>query len=179
MRDILLQIEPQIPGLRRYARALMRDRAAADDLVQACLERAVATWHRRRKDREPRSWLFAILHNLAVNRLRQMQRQERQGAAEPGLDQAFAPRLMHGEASQQRDLLEALARLPEEQRSVILLVAVEDFTYAETAEVLAVPMGTVMSRLARGREKLRRLLDRDATVPGIRSRRRPYLRRVK
>ena len=57
MKDILLQIEPLIPGLRRYARALMNDRGAADDLVQNCLERAVATWHRRRKDRDPRSWL--------------------------------------------------------------------------------------------------------------------------
>ncbi len=179
MKDILLQIEPLIPGLRRYARALMRDRAAADDLVQTCLERVVATWHRRRKDREPRSWLFAILHNLAVNRLRQLQRQGRRDAAGSGLDPAFAPRPMHGDGVQQRDLLAALAGLPEEQRSVILLVAVEDFTYAETAEVLAVPIGTVMSRLARGREKLRRMLDGDATAPGVRSRRRPYLRRVK
>ncbi len=178
MKDILLQIEPLIPGLRRYARALVRNRATADDLVQDCLERAVATWHRRRKDRDPRSWVFAILHNLTVNRLRQMQRQGHRRADAAGDDQLFAQRTQE-DRLQQRDLLRALAELPEDQCSVVLLVGVEDFTYAETAEVLAVPIGTVISRLARGREKLRRLLEGDTTTPRVRLRRRPYLRRVK
>lgn len=179
MKEILLQIEPLIPGLRRYARALMRSRPAADDLVQHCLERVVATWHRRRRDRDPRSWVFAILHNLAINRLRQVQRQDRQRETGPGDAPAFAQQPMQGDRLPQHDLLRALAGLPEEQCSVILLVGVEDFTYAEAAEVLAVPIGTVMSRLARGREQLRRSLDGDTTTPRLGMRRRPYLRRVK
>lgn len=179
MKDILLHIEPLIPSLRRYARALMRDSAAADDLVQDCLERAISGWHRRRKDREVRSWIFAILHNLAVNCLRQRQRRARHIAIENAEGASLTQRPAQEDSLQHRDLLRALAELPEEQRSVILLVAVEDFTYAETAEVLAVPIGTVMSRLARGREKLRRILDGDADKPSVRATRRPHLRRVK
>lgn len=178
MRDILLHIEPLIPALRRYARALMQDSAAADELVQDCLERAISGWHRRRKDRDVRSWVFAILHNLAVNYLRQRQREARQhaGAAEGGLQ---TPQPEQQDRPQYRALLHALAELPEEQRSVILLVAVEDFSYAETAEVLAVPIGTVMSRLARGRERLRLILDGGEGARGARAARRPHLRRVK
>lgn len=178
MKDILLHVEPLIPALRRYARALMQDSAAADDLVQDCLERAISGWHRRRKDREVRSWVFAILHNLAVNCLRQRQREARHntGDAEGAL---LAPRSAQQDTPHYRALLHALAELPEEQRSVLLLVAVEHFTYAETAEVLAVPIGTVMSRLARGRERLRLILDGGAGARGARASRRPYLRRVK
>jgi RNA polymerase sigma-70 factor (ECF subfamily) len=73
MSDMLLLVEPQIPALRRYARALIRDRAAADDLVQDCLERAISRWHQRRRDGNPRAWLFSILHNLAMNRLSKTQ----------------------------------------------------------------------------------------------------------
>ncbi|MFO1112737.1 MAG: sigma-70 family RNA polymerase sigma factor [Rhodospirillales bacterium] len=178
MRDILLHVEPLIPALRRYARTLIQDSAAADELVQDCLERAISGWHRRRKDREVRSWVFAILHNLAVNSLRQRQREARQdaGAAEVALP---PPRPEQQDRPQYRALLHALAELPEEQRSVILLVAVEDFSYAETAEVLAVPIGTVMSRLTRGRERLRLILDGGEGARGARTVRRPHLRRVK
>ncbi len=178
MKDILLHVEPLIPALRRYARALMQDTAAADDLVQDCLERAISGWHRRRKDREVRSWVFAILHNLAVNCLRQRQRESRLDVenAEGAMP---VPRPAQEDRPQYRALLRALAELPEEQRSVILLVAVENFTYAETAEVLAVPIGTVMSRLARGRERLRLILDGGAGARSARAARRPYLRRIK
>lgn len=178
MKDILLHVEPLIPALRRYARALMQDGAAADDLVQDCLERAISGWHRRRKDREVRSWVFAILHNLAVNCLRQRQREARHNAGDTEAA-LLAPQPAQQDRQQYRALLHALAELPEEQRSVLLLVAVEDFTYAETAEVLAVPIGTVMSRLARGRERLRLILDGGAGARGARASRRPYLRRVK
>src|ERR1700756_1819428 len=71
MDDMLHQVEPLIPALRRYARALMRDRANADDLVQDCLERAVSRWYQRR-DGDVRSWLFTILHNLAISQFRQL-----------------------------------------------------------------------------------------------------------
>src|ERR1700737_2709215 len=74
MKVMTLLIEPLIPALRRYAHGLMRDRATADDLVQDCLERAISRWHQRREDNDPRSWIFTILHNLAINRMRQKQR---------------------------------------------------------------------------------------------------------
>ncbi len=74
MNDMLPLIEPLIPALRRYARSLMKEQAAADDLVQDCLERAVANWSRRRTDGDPRTWMFTILHNLAMTRLKQRSR---------------------------------------------------------------------------------------------------------
>src|ERR1700737_1819039 len=74
VKVMTLLIEPLIPALRRYAHGLMRDRATADDLVQDCLERAISRWHQRREDNDPRSWIFTILHNLAINRMRQKQR---------------------------------------------------------------------------------------------------------
>ena len=113
MNDMLRLIEPVIPALRRYARALVRNRAAADDLVQDCLERAVSHWGQRR-----------------------------------GQDAVQEQKLMY------QDVLDKLARLPDDQRAVLLLVAVEDLSYADAARVLDIPIGTVMSRLSRAREKL-------------------------
>lgn len=159
MNDMVLLVEPLIPALRRYARALLRDRAEADDLVQDCLERAVARWHQRRADGNPRSWMFAILHNLAVNRMSAARRRGRPVALEDAHEGSFAQPPAQEAALGHRDLLQALAALPEEQRSVVLLVTVEGLAYAEAAAALGVPVGTVMSRLARGRERLRRLLE--------------------
>ncbi len=175
MQDMIRLIEPLIPKLRRYARSLLNDRAAADDLVQDCLERVITRWHQRRRDGDARAWVFTILHNLAINRLRQSARrgphQPLDAVGEDVLSQSAAQE--HGLRHQ--DLMGALDELPHEQRSVLLLVAVEDMTYAEVATVLDVPIGTVMSRLSRARDKLLRLLEPDAvstmrTVP---------LRRVK
>lgn len=163
MKDMLVQVEPLIPALRRYARALMRDRAAADDLVQDCLERAVSRWHQRR-DGSVRAWLFTILHNLAVNQFRQL---AARGKHVP-IDEA-AEREFSGAAAQEhrlvyQDVLNKLARIPEEQRAVLLLVAVEDLSYADAAKVLGVPVGTVMSRLSRARERLQQ--EMDGVAPG-------------
>jgi RNA polymerase sigma-70 factor (ECF subfamily) len=170
MDDIGILVGPLIPPLRRYARALLRDRTAADDLVQDCLERAISRWHQRRSDGSTRTWLFTILHNLAVNRLRTAARRgphveidEIMMVSPPGQEEA----LRH------RDLLRALGALSEEHRNVLLLVSVEDLSYAEAAAVLGVPIGTVMSRLARGREKLA------AALEGQPMGREPHLRRVK
>jgi RNA polymerase sigma-70 factor (ECF subfamily) len=163
-------IEPLIPALRRYARSCLRDRAAADDLVQDCLERAVGRWHQRRRDGDARTWIFTILHNLAVSRLRQ---QARRGwpVALDAVDAAAASTPPgQEEGLRQRDLMAALAGLPEDQRCVLLLVSVEGLSYAEVAAVTGVPVGTVMSRLSRGRDRLARLLDLSE---------RPVLRRVK
>ncbi len=151
-------IEAEIPRLRRYARALCRDVAAADDLVQDCLTRALAKLHLWQEGTDLRAWLFTILHNQHVNRIR---RAVREGAAvepfnrsEPLLTQA--PR--QDRRLELRDLDSALAQLPEEQRSVILLVGLEGMRYEDVAEVLDVPVGTVRSRLSRGRDALRRLI---------------------
>jgi RNA polymerase sigma factor (sigma-70 family) len=175
MNDMMQLIEPLIPALRRYARALTRDRTAADDLVQDCLERVIGKWHLRRADGDARTWIFTILHNLAINRLRQSARRGRHVAIEDVDESAFAHKPSQEDALRHRDLKAALETLSPEQRSVVLLVSVEDLSYAETARVLGVPVGTVMSRLARARDKLLSAMEGDATN----SIRRPSLRSVK
>ena len=163
MSDMLLLVEPMIPALRRYARALVRNAATADDLVQDCLERAVSHWHQRR-DGSVRAWLFTILHNLAVSQFR---RAATRGRHMP-IDDAGERELVSAAAQEHRlayqDVLNKLARLPEEQRAVLLLVAVEDFSYAEAAKMLDVPVGTVMSRLSRARERLQQ--EMEGAAPG-------------
>lgn len=169
MDALAAAIEPLIPGLRRYARAWTRDAAVADDLVQDCLERAVASWRRRRGD-TVRPWLYAILHNLLVDQGRKQKRRggmvsiETVGEAVLGIRPEQEAGLHHS------DLLRALNGLPDEQRAALLLVSVEDLPYVEAAEVLGVPLGTVMSRVSRGRDRLSEML-----APGGR----PRLRRVK
>jgi len=176
MSDMLQLVEPLIPALRRYARSLMRDPSAADDLVQDCLERAVGRWHQRRADGDAKTWVFAILHNLAINRLRQTQRRGRHIAIEDADEGAVARPPTQEDALRHRDLVRALGDLPEEQRSVVLLVSVEDLSYGEAAKVLDIPIGTVMSRLARAREKLRRAMEGGEEQP---ARHGAHLRRVK
>jgi RNA polymerase sigma-70 factor (ECF subfamily) len=165
--DIYRSIEAEIPRLRRYARALARDVAAADDLVQDCLARALGKLHLWQEGTDLRAWLFTILHNQYVNQVR---RAVREGAA-VGLSETepMLTRAPHqGKRLELRDLERAIAKLPEEQRSVILLVGLEGMRYEEVAEVLDVPVGTVRSRLSRGREALRRLMgivpDRQAEI---------------
>ena len=156
MDDVGAHIEAQIPRLRRYARALVRDPARAEDLVQDCLERAWSRQHLFRAGTDMRAWLFTILHNLHANAARKHSRR-------PGfvpLDEApplsHPPGQIHGvELSALQD---ALQQLPQEQRQVLLLVGMEQMRYREVAEVLDIPVGTVMSRLSRGRERLRVLL---------------------
>ena len=160
MADIYSEIEAEIPRLRRYARALTRDVAAADDLVQDCLTRALGKLHLWQKGTDLRAWLFTILHNQYVNYVR---RSVREGAAvglsdgEPLLIRAP----QQGQRLELRDLERAIAKLPEEQQSAILLVGLEGMRYEEVATVLGVPVGTIRSRLSRGRETLRRLVGID------------------
>ena len=149
-----------IPRLRRYARALVRDAARADDLVQDTLERALAKLDLWQPGSDLRAWLFTLMHNLFVNQLRTRRPQD------TALDEALDIPVSGGqmEALAARDMYAALARLPEEQREVILLVGLEQFAYAEAAQVLGVPVGTVMSRLARGRERMRQMLAGEPAV---------------
>jgi RNA polymerase sigma factor (sigma-70 family) len=164
MDDMLHQVEPLIPALRRYARALMRDRAGADDLVQDCLERAVSRWYQRR-DGDVRAWLFTILHNLAVNQFRKAASRGRHVAIDETNEDSFGEAASQEQKLIYQDVLAKLARLPEDQRAVLLLVAVEDLSYAEAAKVLGIPVGTVMSRLSRARERLQQELEGGAARP--------------
>jgi len=138
---------------------LRGDRHSADDLVQDCLERALSRWHQRRSEGDLRAWLYTILYNRFLS---DQHRRRRRGVHDALLEVAEAelPGVEGGQqwALEQRDLLRAFAALPEEQRSVLVLVAVEDLSYVETARVLGVPIGTVMSRLSRGRERMRQLM---------------------
>lgn len=177
MADMVSLIGPKIPALRRYARALMRDRSAADDLVQDCLERAVAHWDQRRRDSNPQAWIFTILHNLAMTRLKRAARMQTHAPLDTAEDRFLGVPATQEDALRYRDLLSALQTLPEEQRAVLLLVGVEGLSYAETAEAVGAPPGTVMSRLSRGRERLRQIMTGDTRPGPIPNR--PYLRSVK
>lgn len=157
--DVLVHL----PRLRRYARLLVGDAARADDLVQDTLERACRKWTLWRAPAGPgadphaalRAWLFTLMHHLHANQLRP-------ASAQPHapLDTLTEPRHDPTPGTAVRlDLERALARLPVAAREVLLLVAVEEFAYAEAAELLGVPVGTVMSRLSRAREQLRELME--------------------
>ena len=147
------EIVAHIPRLRRYARALTGDSQRADDLVQDTLERALAKFHLWRRGSDMRAWMFAIMHNVFVNQVRARRELELDEAVEAGLESA--PR---SDPMEMRDLDAALRRLPAEQREVLLLVGLEQLSYTEASQALGVPVGTVMSRLSRGRERLRALL---------------------
>ena len=149
------RIVEQIPRLRRYARALAGEAVRADDLVQDTLERALGKWSLWRPG-NLRAWLFSIMHNLFVNQARSPRLVDYPGDdALPDLP----TRATQNDALELRDFVHSLSRLPEEQREVLLLVVLEDLSYEDTAKVLDVPIGTVMSRLSRGRERLRALLE--------------------
>ena len=158
MKDMLLQVEPLIPALRRYARALVRNRANADDLVQDCLERAVSNWYQRR-DGNVRAWLFTILHNLAISQFRQSATRGRHVPIDEANEDEFGEAATQERKMMCQDVLNKLARLPDEQRAVLLLVAVEDLSYADAAKALNIPVGTVMSRLSRARERLQQEIE--------------------
>jgi len=143
-----------LPRLRRYARALTGDVNRADDLVQDTLERALAKLDLWQPGSDLRAWLFTLMHNLFVNQIRI--RRPLETVMEDALDEAVSGGQM--EAMHARDIHAALARLPDEQRAVLLLVGLEQFGYAEAAQVLGVPTGTVMSRLSRARERMRQML---------------------
>jgi len=156
MDDFGRLVEEHIPRLRRYARALTRDLTRADDLVQDCLTRAVAKQKLFQPGTDLRAWLFTLLHNQYVNDVR---RSSNRGT-QVNLDD-INPLPVEGSAISSlelRDLERALAKVPAEQRHVILLVSLEGMAYEEVARILNVPVGTVRSRLSRGRDLLRYLI---------------------
>jgi RNA polymerase sigma factor (sigma-70 family) len=174
MADIAHLIEPVIPALRRYARTFVRGAADADDLVQDTLERAISRWHQRRSDGETRAWLFTILHNLAVNHLRRAARRGREVPLDDAGESDVAAPSTQEDTLRRDGILGAVGQLPDEQRSVLLLVSIEDVSYAEAARILDIPIGTVMSRLARARARLLKLLEEQGK-PTFDP---PYLQRV-
>lgn len=151
-----------IPRLRRYARALVGDRYLADDLVQDTLERAWNKFHLWRPGSDLRAWLFTIMHNVFVNQARR-----RRYEIEQAMDEvpAIAVRATQGEQLELEDVDRALRTLSAEQREVVLLVAVEQLTYGQVSRALDIPIGTVMSRLSRARERMRHLLDGQTVTP--------------
>jgi len=162
MSDPGTQLTACIPRLRRYARALVGERGGADDLVQDTVERGwsrIAEW---RRDGEMRAWLFGIMHNLYVDSLR-ARRLQTTSLDEETPHPALAD---HTARLEIRDMDCALALLPVEQREILLLVGLEGMTYDQVAGALGLPLGTVMSRLSRGREKLRNLMEGRA-APGV------------
>ncbi len=161
-------MEACIPALRRYAGALLRDRQEVDDLVHDCLVRALEQLHTRREDGDLRAWLFAIMHNLFISRTRRNRLRDATRSIDEVSEEMLSLRASQELHIETRDLLRAVDTLPEEQRSVLLLVAVEDLSYAEVASVLSIPLGTVMSRLARARDRLARIVDTDASPPALR-----------
>src|SRR5579884_980 len=162
LSDFREQIEAAIPALRRYARALTRNAEIADDIVQDTLVRALRSEHLFHGG-DTRAWLYTILTNLNRNRLRSLSRRP---VVMPIQDNDAAT---GGPESGSRDIGRALDELAEDQRSALLLVVLEGLTYREVAEIQGVPIGTVMSRLARARMQIKAYLDGE----------RPALRRVK
>lgn len=161
-----------MPRLRRYARTLAFDATLADDLTQQALERALSHWQQFDPQRDMAVWLLSIAHNAHLDGLRresrmsvtdpaEVERVQDAGGGDPGVDVGL-----------RMDLMAALKMLSPEQREPLLLVCVEQLSYAEVAEVMHIPVGTVMSRVCRARATLRRILDGDMAAAG------PTLRRV-
>jgi RNA polymerase sigma factor (sigma-70 family) len=154
---VIAQIEAEIPRLRRFARAMVRDATLADDLVQECLERALSRLHLWRPGSNLRAWLFTILRNLHINGIRRRQTVvDIDAEAQAAIGAASGAQFVRLEL---RDLRRALALLPTEQREVVLLIGLEGISYGEAADILGISIGTVKSRLSRGRRALRLLME--------------------
>lgn len=149
------QLLGTIPRLRRYARSLLFDASAADDLVQTTLERALAHWHQFDQRRDILVWTLSIAHNAFMDE----RRRDKRVSWVDGDAAIDALPAVGNDVGLRLDLLAALAKLPVEQRQPLLLVSLEQLTYAECAAVLRIPVGTVMSRISRARAALRDLLD--------------------
>ncbi len=173
----LSKIEDNIPALRRYAWSLLRNQAEADDLVQDSLVQALDHIDTKAGDGEIRAWLFSIMHNQFVSRWRRMRFRSSVVVED---DEADVPVAASQQASAElQEALQLLDHLPSEQKQVLLLVAVEGLEYAEVAKVLKIPIGTVMSRLSRARDKLRDAMEGAEMSAVPKQSQKPVLRRVK
>lgn len=160
------QLRELLPRMRRFAFRLTRNAGSADDLVQSTMERALSRWGSRRDDDALQPWLFSILYRQFIDAHRRARRQV-----------SMLDRFSRGQHAEQpsaerevvaQSMLEALEQLPPEQRSLLLWVSVEGLPYDEVANMLEVPIGTVMSRLSRARRALRRLCEGETRTPALR-----------
>jgi RNA polymerase sigma-70 factor (ECF subfamily) len=160
MKDRNRQIVEEMPGLNRYALTLTSDREEARDLVQDCLEKALRSWSSWRGDGALRAWLFSIMHNQFINSMRKRARW-RMVISDGDIERAAAPEAQM-DTLYLKILQRALEALSDDQREVLFLVVSEGLTYEQTAQATKVPIGTVMSRLSRARETLRKHMDEEA-----------------
>jgi RNA polymerase sigma-70 factor (ECF subfamily) len=158
----------EIPGLRRYARALLCNRDAADDLVQDSLERALGRMESWQTGDSPRRWLFTIMHHLFIDQLRKDKRRGEVAMQPIETSEAMMVPAYQAQNVASHEILDALQAIHPDRRAALLMVAVEGFSYAEAANVLGIPAGTLMSRIARGREELRAMLEDGARRRTIR-----------
>jgi RNA polymerase sigma-70 factor (ECF subfamily) len=167
-------LQAAIPSLQRYALALLRDRQGVEDLVHDCLVQALSHMRSLKQDADIRPWLFSIMHNIFISQKRRERTRGQNTSIESMIGFEAEGQMSIGATQEDRlrwrDLLRGLEALPLELRLVITLVSIEELSYVAAAEVLGIPIGTVMSRLSRGRERLRQ------TMAGEQ---RPALRRVK
>jgi RNA polymerase sigma-70 factor (ECF subfamily) len=154
MNDLKWLIAREIPYLRRYALALLRDSHAADDLVQDCLERALRKRHLWQQSGSLKGWLFRILYTVFLN-TRKTQRRDKQILPLDAIEFTLAASPNQEAYVECREMAKALAQLPEQQYAAIILIALEGFSYDEAAWIQGIPIGTLRSRLYRGREALR------------------------
>lgn len=172
MNEMQWLIARETPHLRAFARALVRDPTLADDLVQDCVERALRKSHLWRRKGSLRGWLLRILYNIHLNGAARRRDDDIADGADPGVWEQLSTPATQDVAVDLRETVHALSKLPAAQRDAILLVALTGVDYAEAAWILGVPVGTLQSRLARGREALRRMVARPEVRSGM-------LRRVK
>ncbi|MFQ6350511.1 sigma-70 family RNA polymerase sigma factor [Pseudomonas sp. R11F] len=165
MHELDEQLRELIPRLRRFAVSLTRNTSSADDLVQSTLERAITRWADRRSEGDLRAWLFSILYRQFLDAHRRSRRYARMLEFFTGRDDAHpsAERTVMAQST-----LQAFDQLNTEQRALLLWVSVEGLSYKEVADILDVPLGTVMSRLSRARQALRQLSDGDIASPSLR-----------
>lgn len=159
MQDRNKQIVKEMPGLNRYALTLTSDREEARDLVQDCVEKALRSWSSWRGDGSLRAWLFSIMHNLFVNSIRKRARW-RMVITDGDIERVATPENQM-DALYLKDLQRALETLSDDQREVLFLVVSEGLSYEQTARAINVPVGTIMSRLSRARETLRKRMNEE------------------
>jgi RNA polymerase sigma factor (sigma-70 family) len=150
-------LESSVPALRRYAALLLGGRQEVDGLVYDCLVCALDDLHTRRDDDDVRTWLFAIMRNRFIRPT-----QRKRSREQPAATKYLSANSGRNDDKESDNILDALRRLPEEQRSVLFLVSVENLTYGAVAQVLEIPLGTVMSHLARGRKCLEQIMSSGA-----------------
>lgn len=160
--DVMPVLGPLLVPLQRYARTLTKQRAAAEDLVQDCLEQVIRNWPQRRVDGDTPAWIFTIMRNLACTGFRRQSRRGCHMTIEDSSESAFAIPPLQEDALLHRDLENGMKTLSKQYRNVLWLISREDMSYAQAADLLGVPVGTVRSRLARARENLLRTVNGDA-----------------